>query len=109
MADKRRRWWPLSRSGVGLGDQFQIDHGDVHHDLAGMLEIDRDALADSRLDLAEAPVGLVRMAHQTSRKKARHMGLIHAVCIPWSGPCPAALAIPKRGLNTPLESSGRHP
>ena len=34
------------------------------HHLAGILEIDRDAVADDGLDLPEPPVWHLRMAHQ---------------------------------------------
>jgi len=34
------------------------------HHLSGMFEIDRDPLADDRLDLTEPPVGFGAVAHQ---------------------------------------------
>lgn len=39
--------------------------------LAGMFEIDRDAGADRRLHLADAPIGLSGMAHQRAWLKER--------------------------------------
>ena len=45
-------------------DRDQGHPGGVNEDLAGVLEIDRDPVADGRLHLAEAPIGLVRVAHQ---------------------------------------------
>lgn len=44
--------------------ELQLHDGTFNGDLAGMLEIDGDAVADDGLDLAETPFGLVGMAHQ---------------------------------------------
>ena len=52
-------------------DQRHARSVDQH--FSGMLEIDGDALADHRLNLADAPVGLLRMLDQ----HARHQFLCH--------------------------------
>lgn len=45
-------------------DRNQLDACRVNHHLSGMLEIDRNLAADIGLHLAQAPIGLVGMAHQ---------------------------------------------
>lgn len=45
---------------VAIADHFQGHHCTIDEALARVLEIDRDPLADRRLDLANAPVGLSR-------------------------------------------------
>ena len=52
-------------------DHGQRNDGGIDHDLAGMLEVDGDAGADRRLDLAETPVRLVGMADDRSRNDER--------------------------------------
>ena len=48
----------------------------MHHDLALVLEIDRDAGADDRLDLAQPPARLDPVAHDGAdfKKCVRHGG-----------------------------------
>ena len=49
-------------------DRHQRDMSGVDQHLAGVLEIDGDAVADRRLHLAETPVGPARMADEHARK-----------------------------------------
>jgi hypothetical protein len=58
---------PLARI---VGNLVELDDRAVDHPLAGMLEIDGDAVADHGLHLADAPIGLAGMAHADAREEA---------------------------------------
>src|SRR6516225_317052 len=61
---------PFAASCVGIVDGFQRDEVAVDQPLAGMLEIHGDAVADHRLNLAQAPLGLERMADKRAGDEA---------------------------------------
>ena len=44
----------------------QFDHVPVDDELAGVLEVDGDAVADHRLDLAQPPVGPAGVTHEVA-------------------------------------------
>ena len=54
-----------------LGNGVKEDVGAVDDDLAGMFKVHRDAGVDHRLHLAQAPIGLVRVAHDHARFQIR--------------------------------------
>ena len=57
---------PVRGGGV---DQWRKVH--VNESFTGILEINGNAISDDRLDLAEAPVGLVRVADEISWNEVR--------------------------------------
>ena len=59
----------------------QLDHVSVDDQLAGILEIDGDAVADHRLDLAQSPVGPLRVAHEVAGRKQGVTGFLEQVFV----------------------------
>ena len=63
---------------TSFGD-LQIHRACVDDELARMLEIDGDAIADSGLDLAHSPLRLIRMADENAGNEidaVRHRGFL---------------------------------
>ena len=58
--------------------RHELDHVPVDHDLACILEIDRDAVSDHRLDLAQSPIRAVGVGYEDpayfSREYKKHFG-----------------------------------
>ena len=62
MREKQWLWLPLE----GRRRDNQYDPGHDDRSLAGMFEIDRGAALRNRLDLAQPPIRLARVANETS-------------------------------------------
>ena len=52
---------------VRILENLEVDSGAVHDNLAGVLEVHGHPVVNDRLDLTDAPVGLVGMADQHAR------------------------------------------
>ncbi len=62
-------------------DWLQLDHVPVDDELAGILEIDGDAMADHRLDLAQAPVRPPGMTHEIAGREQGVAGLVEQALV----------------------------
>jgi hypothetical protein len=60
---------------------LQLDNVPVDEELAGILEVDGDAMADHRLDLAQPPVGTAGMAHEVAGREQRIARLFKQVFV----------------------------
>src|SRR5258708_24180898 len=72
---------PRRNSPRRLAGWRKLDHVPVDDDLAGILEVDGDAMADHRLDLADAPVGPARMAHEVAGSEKGIARLVEQVSV----------------------------
>jgi len=66
----------LSESRLG-----QLDHVPVDDELAGILEVDGDAMADHRLDLAQPPIRPTRVTHEIAGREERVTRLVEQVFV----------------------------
>ena len=63
-----------SATGVGIADRFEGHDGGINQLFTMVLEVDRHPVADHGLDLADAPVGPVGMAHIGAGNDVDHHG-----------------------------------
>jgi uncharacterized membrane protein len=96
---------------VRHGSSLEFDRVPVDEELPGMLEIDGDAVTDSGLDLAQSPIGTLRMADEIARREMEVSGSFdHASASifreawlaerwPWCENVPAACALESASIS----------